>query len=227
MCWLCTLLPAMWLLLPVPLTVTIAVATPTFSPPRSERTLDGHPHSFTAVMNKCKTLWDRLFVEAFRNIIRREKPSIPPWITNRHLMRQWRPSICHNEFGAGTLYARRLTVVRWRVRTDIGLTRWRDSLTFLRGTWMLILLRWPHIIVIPLLGKFLTSVDMILSSSASDISAYCPVVIPSSFNRLQRVVLDIIITSAISSQEKPNSRKNSTCMQKEMVIVSPVVRAVG
>ena len=111
-------------------------------------------------------------------------------------------------------YARQLTVVHWCALTASGLTQWRDSLTLLRGTWTLILLRCPHIIVIPLLGKFLTNVVMILSSSASETSLYRPVVIPSSFILLQRVVLDIIKTSAISSQVKGTSRKNSTWIQK-------------
>ena len=63
-------------------------ATSTFSPPLSDRTREGRPKVSTADWKSCRTVKDLLFVEQCRNIIMRENPSIPAWITNLHLLKK-------------------------------------------------------------------------------------------------------------------------------------------
>ena len=78
-----------------------------------------------------------------------------------------KPSICHSEFGAVHSMPGDTRSYTGEVWTAAGLTLGRNSLMLLSVTWTLILLRCPHIIVIPLLGTFLTNVVTILSSSPS------------------------------------------------------------
>lgn len=87
--WLCTLRPAMWLPRSGQRSGWFSVhnATITFSPPLSERTRDGRPNTLTACWKSLNTVLALLFVLHLRNTIIRENPSIPPWITKRHLYR--------------------------------------------------------------------------------------------------------------------------------------------
>ena len=85
--WLWTLRPVMWLPRSGPRSGWDSMnhATSVFSLPLSERTLDGRPNLLTADWNASKTVLALLFVEQLRNTIIREKPSIPPCMTNLHL----------------------------------------------------------------------------------------------------------------------------------------------
>lgn len=58
----------------------------TFSPPLSHLTLSGRPYSFTALSKHRKTVSLLLLVEQCKYTMNREKPSMPPWTTNLHLI---------------------------------------------------------------------------------------------------------------------------------------------
>jgi len=53
-------------------------ATPTFSVPKSDRTLDGKPKWLTASKKSAVTVSDLLFAEHLRKTMQQLKPSIPP-----------------------------------------------------------------------------------------------------------------------------------------------------
>lgn len=83
--WLWTDLPVMWLPRPCPFNKVISSATKVFSPPQSDLTLDGTPY-WQVALTKCEsTVVAVLFVLHLRNVITRERPSIPAWVTNPHL----------------------------------------------------------------------------------------------------------------------------------------------
>ena len=75
--WLCTESPAIMLPLFNPLCLSIDAATSTFSPPLSDRTLEGHPFLSTAASKSACTVAARLFVEQLKYTMSLEKPSIP------------------------------------------------------------------------------------------------------------------------------------------------------
>ena len=85
--WLWTLRPVMWLPRSGPCRGCDSMnhATPVFSFPLSERTLEGRPNFSTADWNASKTVLALLFVEHRRNTIIREKLSILLCMTNLHL----------------------------------------------------------------------------------------------------------------------------------------------
>jgi len=85
-----------------------------------------------------------LLVEHLKKVIILEKPSILPWITNPHLIRLWCPSMCHNEFGQGTLY----TIL---VITPADRRALFSGLTLLIAAWTRSrYIRWPRDLTYPI-----------------------------------------------------------------------------
>lgn len=207
----------MWLLHPVPRTLSIALATSVFSPPLSERTLDGQPHSLTAALNKPTTVSALnkpttvsalLLSDALRYTTLLDYPSMPPCTTILHLIGQCKPSMCQKQLDAGTLYTLRCIVTLCCVSTKWLDTRTSESCTLLWGTMMFKLRRCPYITV-PLFGN-LMRVVITLSSSASLSWVYLVLSTPSSLSLLQSVVLETIKALAICSQVYLSSRNIST-----------------
>ena len=82
--------------------------------------------------------YSRLLIERNKGTAICKRPtarqSLPPWMTILHLIRAWRPSICHRAFGLLTLY-----VLLWMVYAHLrtipsGSTLARLSLVLLLGT---------------------------------------------------------------------------------------------
>ena len=125
-----------------PLSSTTYLATSTLSPPWSPLTQEGIPNCCTAHWKAHKAVSARLLVKYLKTVIILEKPSIPPWITDPHLIRLWCPSMCHHEFGQGTLYTLLvITAAPWRAlfpgstlliaaRTRSRCTKWPRDLTY-------------------------------------------------------------------------------------------------
>ena len=92
--------PAVKLPLSSLLTCTIVSHTPTFSTPWYTRTLKGQnsPSLLTASRNNSRTVSALLLALHFQNVILRENPSIQPWISIFHRIREWCPSRCQSEF---------------------------------------------------------------------------------------------------------------------------------
>lgn len=92
--WLWTDFPVIMLPRFIPLTWSIYRATSTFSVPKSDRTRDGWPWAAIAASNNSRTVFALLFVLHCRKTINLLYPSIPPWMTNLHLINLWWPSMC-------------------------------------------------------------------------------------------------------------------------------------
>lgn len=72
----------------IPWTRFMNNATCTFSPPWSDLTLEGNPWMHVALRKWDSTVLAQLSVLQFRYVIRRECPSMAPWITNPHLKKK-------------------------------------------------------------------------------------------------------------------------------------------
>ena len=87
--WLCVELPVIILFCLSPRCWSMCLATSTFSPPKSLRTLDGSPYFPTPRMKAFSTVAASLLVLHSIGTIIRPYPFIPAWVTKRHLINLW------------------------------------------------------------------------------------------------------------------------------------------
>ena len=138
----------------------------TFSPPLSVLFLGGVHISKIACSNKSRTVSFLLLVEQCRYTIYREKPSIPPWMTNPQRIKLWWLSQCHKLLEPGTLYFLLLLRETHLICEFIGSVLANAFATLCCWSLIPILFKCPRIIDLPVVGPCCTLKSSIIPWSS-------------------------------------------------------------
>lgn len=120
----------------------------------------------TASRNNSRTVFALLLALHFKNIILRENPSIQPWITIFHQIRESCPSRCQSEFGQGNWYFLGGTVAPHLKRVFWGSNVANLSLILLRWTRNPIDLKKPAMKLYPVALPWLDMFPWMIKSSS-------------------------------------------------------------